>query len=152
MFQKIEINKLFFFNTETFKDKVTFDELSDTEKEFFAAKIQHHRSEEQTSTSFNERAGILAEFGKIVCISVPFFNLNSNLLEFIIKSFYGVENKPIIDFKNLLEQYFNQQGHLHYAHNGKEIHFPNITLQMVIQVVLRLRNEALLTAEEIFHS
>jgi hypothetical protein len=152
MFQKIEINKLFFFNTETVKEKVTYDELSDTEKEFFAAKIQHQRSEEQTSASFNERAGIWAEYGKIVCISVAFFNLNSNLIEFIIKSFYGVENEPLIDFKNLLEQCFNRHGHLHCAHNGKEIHFINIKSPVDIQVVLRLRNEALLMAQEIFHS
>lgn len=152
MFQKIDLHKLFFFYTETVTEKVTFDELSNTEKEFFAAKIRHQRSEEQTSASLNERAGISAEFGKIVCISVSFFNLNSNLLEFIIKSFYGVENEPQIDFKNLLEQYFNQQGHLHCAHNGKEIHFPYIARWMIIQVVLRLRNEPLLRAEEIIHS
>jgi hypothetical protein len=142
----------FFFYVETVTEKVTFDELSDTEKDFFAAKIRYQRTEEQTRASFNERAIIWAEFGKTVCIYVGFFNLNSNLLEFIIKSLYGVENEPQIDFKNLLEQYFNQQVNLHCVLNGKEIHFPNIAGWMIIQVVFRLRNEALLTAEEIIHS
>ena len=61
-------------------------------------------------------------------------------------------NAKEIDFKNLLEQCFNRHGHLHCAHNGKEIHFINIKSPVDIQVVLRLRNEALLMAQEIFHS
>jgi hypothetical protein len=74
MFQKTELNKLLFLDIETVPEKATFDELSDTEKGLFAAKTQYQRSEDQTLASFYERAGIWAEFGKIICISVGYFN------------------------------------------------------------------------------
>ena len=73
MFQKIDLNKLLFLDIETVPKKATFDELSDTEKELFAVKTQYQRSEDQSPASFYERAGIWAEFGKIVCISVGYF-------------------------------------------------------------------------------
>jgi hypothetical protein len=37
------------------------------------AKTKYQRKDEDTAQSFYERAGIWAEFGKIVCISVGFF-------------------------------------------------------------------------------
>ena len=73
MFQKIDLNQLLFLDIETVPEKATFDELSETEKELFAAKTQYQRKEDQSPESFYERAGIWAEFGKIVCISVGFF-------------------------------------------------------------------------------
>ena len=66
MFQKTDLNKLLFLDIETFPEKATFDELSDMEKALFAAKIQYQCSEDQTPTSFYERAGIWAEFDRIV--------------------------------------------------------------------------------------
>ena len=135
MFQKIDLHKILFLDIETVPEKATFDELSDTEKELFAAKTQYQRSDEQTPVSFYERAGIWAEFGKIVCISVGFFNPNSNPPEFRVKSFYGPEKELLIQFKNLLEQHFNQPAHLLCAHNGKEFDFPYIARRMIIQGV-----------------
>lgn len=135
MFQKIDLRKISFLDIETIPEKATFDELSDTEKELFAAKTRYQRSDEQTPASFHERAGIWAEFGKIVCISVGFFNPNSNPREFRAKSFNTPEKELLIEFKNLLEQHFNQPAHLLCAHNGKEFDFPYIAQRMIIKGV-----------------
>ena len=51
MFQKIELKKLLFFYIDNVPKNVTFDQLSDSEKELFAAKTQHQFSEDQSDVS-----------------------------------------------------------------------------------------------------
>ena len=133
MLKLIDIQKILFLDIETVPEKATFDELSETEKELFAAKTEYQRTEDQSLASFYERAGIWAEFGKIVCISVGFFNLMSNQREFRIKSFYGQEEELLMAFKTLLENHFSQAAHLLCAHNGKEFDFPYIARRMIIK-------------------
>ena len=133
MLKLIDTKKILFLDIETVPEKATFDELSETEKELFAAKTQYQRTEDQSPASFYERAGIWAEFGKIVCISVGFFNLMSNQREFRIKSFYGQEEELLMAFKTLLENHFSQAAHLLCAHNGKEFDFPYIARRMIIK-------------------
>lgn len=133
MLKLIDTQKILFLDIETVSEKATFDELSETEKGLFAAKTQYQRSEDQSPASFYERAGIWAEFGKIVCISVGFFNLMSNQREFRIKSFYGLEEELLTAFKTLLENHFSQSEHLLCAHNGKEFDFPYIARRMIIK-------------------
>jgi uncharacterized protein YprB with RNaseH-like and TPR domain len=132
MFQKIDLNKLLFLDIETVPEKATFDQLSDKEKELFAAKTQYQRTEDQSPASFYERAGIWAEFGKIVCISVGFFNMLNDQRQFRTKSFFGEEKELLVEFKALLENHFNQPAHLLCAHNGKEFDFPYIARRMII--------------------
>ena len=55
MFQKIELKKLLFFYIDNVPKNVTFDQLSDSEKELFAAKSQHQFSEDQSQSSPKER-------------------------------------------------------------------------------------------------
>lgn len=133
MLKLIDTQKILFLDIETVPEKATFDELSETEKELFAAKTEYQRTEDQSLASFYERAGIWAEFGKIVCISVGFFNLMSNQREFRIKSFYGQEEELLMAFKTLLENHFSQAAHLLCAHNGKEFDFPYIARRMIIK-------------------
>ena len=133
MLKLIDTQKILFLDIETVPEKATFDELSETEKELFAAKTQYQRTEDQSPASFYERAGIWAEFGKIVCISVGFFNLISNQREFRIKSFYGQEEELLMAFKTLLENHFSQAAHMLCAHNGKEFDFPYIARRMIIK-------------------
>ena len=133
MLKLIDTQKILFLDIETVPEKATFDELSETEKELFAAKTEYQRTEDQSLASFYERAGIWAEFGKIVCISVGFFNLMSNQREFRIKSFYGQEEELLMAFKTLLENHFSQAAHMLCAHNGKEFDFPYIARRMIIK-------------------
>ena len=135
MLKLIDTQKILFLDIETVPEKATFDELSETEKELFAAKTEYQRTEDQSLASFYERAGIWAEFGKIVCISVGFFNLMSNQREFRIKSFYGQEEELLMAFKTLLENHFSQAAHLLCAHNGKEFDFPYIARRMIIKCI-----------------
>ena len=85
---------------------------------------------------FYERAGIWAEFGKIVCISVGYFTPNEKEKQLRVKSFYGDDEKILLqEFKDLLDAHFNKKEHVLCAHNGKEFDFPYIARRMIIQKV-----------------
>lgn len=133
---KINFENILFLDIETVPEVENFDDLSETKQELFALKTQYQRKEEITPNEFYERAGIWAEFGKIVCISVGFFtNFNTNNRLFRVTSFYGDEAKILMDFKNLLDTHYNKPYHLLCAHNGKEFDFPYIARRMIINQI-----------------
>lgn len=132
MFQKIDLGKLLFLDIETVPEKATFDQLTEVEKELYAAKTRYQRTEDQSPAAFYERAGIWAEFGKIICISLGFFSLLKKKRNFRIKSFFGTEKKLLTEFKTLLENHFSKPSQLLCAHNGKEFDFPYIARRMII--------------------
>ncbi|NBS19014.1 MAG: 3'-5' exonuclease [Flavobacteriia bacterium] len=132
MFQKIDLGKLLFLDIETVPEKATFDQLTEVEKELYAAKTRYQRTEDQSPAAFYESAGIWAEFGKIICISVGFFSLLKKKRNFRIKSFFGTEKKLLTEFKTLLENHFSKPSQLLCAHNGKEFDFPYIARRMII--------------------
>jgi 3'-5' exonuclease len=79
--------------------------------------------------SLYNRAGIYAEFGKIIVISVGYFNGS----EFRLKSFYGDDEKILLEeFATLLNRHYNNADDVLCAHNGKEFDFPFIARRMII--------------------
>ena len=135
---KKELSDILFLDIETVPQKEHWENLSSKEKELFSQKTQYQRKDEITAEDFYERAGIWAEFGKIICISVGFFTgLEENKM-FRVKSFFGYdEHKILSEFKELLESHFSKNQHVLCAHNGKEFDFPFIARRMIIhQIVL----------------
>ncbi len=130
---KIHFENILFLDIETVPETETFEELSEVKKELFAAKTKYQRKEEDIKPEdFYSRAGIWAEFGKIVCISVGYFKQKEGDRNFRVKSFYGEEEALLNDFKNILESYFAHPKYLLCAHNGKEFDFPYIARRMVV--------------------
>jgi len=133
MNQKINFENILFLDIETVPEERDFASLSEEKKELFALKTQYQRKDVHSPSEFYSRAGIWAEFGKIVCISTGFFaNFNSINRTFHLKSFYGEELQLLKDFKNYLETQFDRPQHLLCGHNAKEFDFPFISRRMVI--------------------
>jgi len=126
------LHNILFLDIETVPEVESFKELSAEKQKLFSDKTQYQRKEEISVEDFYQRAGIWAEFGKIVCISVGFFTENNIPRQFRITSFIGNEVKILTGFKSLLEQHFNKKEHLLCAHNGKEFDFPYIARRMII--------------------
>lgn len=132
MLHKINLENILFLDIETVPETASFNELSEEKKILWGDKTQYQRKEEYTPEEFYDRAGIWAEFGKIVCISVGFFNFKNEERSFRITTFSGEEKQLLKDFSELLEGHFFQPYHLLCAHNGKEFDFPFIARRMLI--------------------
>jgi len=135
---KKKLSDILFLDIETVPQKEHWENLTSKEQDLFTQKTQYQRKDEITAEDFYERAGIWAEFGKIICISVGFFTGLEEVKKFRVKSFFGDdEHKILSDFKDLLESHFSKNQHVLCAHNGKEFDFPFIARRMIIhQIVL----------------
>lgn len=117
---------------ETVPEKPNFDQLSEEKQQLWEQKSKYQRKEEFSAEEFYGRAGIWAEFGKIICISVGYFSFKGTLRTFRVTTFHGAEEELLKEFKNLLNSHFGQAKHLLCAHNGKEFDFPYIARRMLI--------------------
>ena len=131
MITKIPLENILFLDIETVPEKDAFDALPEEARQLWAEKTAYRRKEEYTPEEFYDRAGIWAEFGKIICISAGFFQISQEVT-FRVRSFTGEENEILREFKILLETYFNLAKHILCAHNGKEFDFPYIARRMII--------------------
>ncbi|HTO16598.1 MAG TPA: 3'-5' exonuclease, partial [Edaphocola sp.] len=131
MISKLNLEDLLFLDIETVPETHHFSDLDPVKQELWELKSKYQRAE-ISAEDFYDRAGIWAEFGKIVCISVGYFKFQGDIRTFRVTSFYGEEIKILNDFKNLIVSHFNQTKHLLCAHNGKEFDFPYIARRMII--------------------
>ncbi len=132
MLNRIHLEEILFLDIETVPENENFEELDDEKKALWDQKSKYQRKEEFTAEEFYERAGIWAEFGKIICISVGYFNFKGAIRAFRTTSFYGDEIKLLKDFKHLLLTHFSATKHLLCGHNAKEFDFPYIARRMII--------------------
>ncbi|WP_298323175.1 3'-5' exonuclease [uncultured Dokdonia sp.] len=136
MIDTLQLEHILFLDIETVPQHASYDNLDETEKLLYTDKTKYLRKDEHTPEAFYERAGIWAEFGKIVCISVGYFNASVEGKRFRTTSFAGDDETILLtDFKTLLETHFNGKQHLLCAHNGKEFDFPYIARRMIIKGV-----------------
>lgn len=126
---KVLKEQILFLDIETVPIYASFDEVPMIEKELFERKTTYKRGEECSVEEFYRKAGIWAEFGKVVCVSVGYF-VEGKLR---ITSFASKDEKEILlQFKELLAGHFNQSEHLLCGHNAKEFDFPFIARRMIV--------------------
>ncbi len=132
MINKINLENILFLDIETVPCQENYNELDLEWKQLWEQKTQYQRRDEYTPEDFYDRAGIWAEFGKIVCISVGYFVLKNDIRNFRVTSFYGEEKQLLVDFSNLLENHFNRPQHVLCGHNAKEFDIPFLARRMII--------------------
>ena len=135
MIEKIRLDSILFLDIETVPQEEHFNSLDDEMKSLWEHKTQYQRKEDFTAEDFYDRAGIWAEFGKIVCISVGYFIIKGDIRNFRVTSFFGEEKKILLDFNNLLNNPFNAPQYILCGHNAKEFDFPFIARRMIINQV-----------------
>lgn len=132
MLDKIHLQNILFLDIETVPEVYKFNDLDETTKSLFADKTAYQRKEDVSPEEFYKRAGIWAEFGKIVCISVGYFVFKNDVRQFRTTSFFGDEIKILQDFINLLQNHFNSPQVVLCGHNIKEFDLPFIGRRMII--------------------
>ena len=132
MIKRLNLEHILFLDIETVPQHEKYNDLDETTKALWEGKTKYQRKEDFTPEEFYDRAGIWAEFGTIVCISVGYFKMQGDLRKFRVTTFHGEEESLLKEFKNLLQTHFNKTQHVMCAHNGKEFDFPYIARRMII--------------------
>ncbi|HRE77718.1 MAG TPA: 3'-5' exonuclease [Flavobacterium sp.] len=135
MIDKIKLDNILFLDIETVPEEENFKLLDEEKQYLFESKTQYQRKDEFTPEEFYDRAGIWAEFGKIICISVGYFTTKGDIRNFRVTTFFGEEKTILKDFSNLLNNHFNQPQHILCGHNAKEFDFPFIARRMIINQI-----------------
>lgn len=129
MLQQLDLQNILVLDIETVPQFSSFEELPEHLQKLWDLKTRFQRKEDESPADFYQRAGIWAEFGKIICISVGIFKNNHS---FRIKSFYSHNEEELItDFIQLLNSQPPQL--ILCAHNGKEFDFPYLCRRMLIK-------------------
>ncbi len=134
MLDQLRLDEVLFLDIETVPQVSAFEKLDDELKQLWTDKSKYSREKNGTSVeeSYGD-AGIYAEFGKIVCISVGYFATRLEERVLRITSFYGHDEfKLLSDFSELLETRAGHPFRLLCAHNGKEFDFPYLCRRMLI--------------------
>lgn len=132
MLHKLHLRNILFLDIETVPAAASFKDLPEEAQELWELKSRYQRKEDFTEEEYYERAGIWAEFGKIICVSAGYFAGSGKNREFRLRSFSGGEEDLLRDFASLLEEHFSNPGKLLCAHNGKEFDFPYLARRMLI--------------------
>lgn len=133
MFDEINLNNILFLDIETVPIAKEFSDLDPTFQKLWEEKTAFQRKEESPSHYYSKRAGVMAEFAKIVCVSVGYIYRKEDSPTFRLKSFCGHDEKSILEaFNQLLDKNFQNKNQYLCAHNGKEFDYPFLCRRMLI--------------------
>ena len=143
LLDSFDIHNILFLDIETVPGFSDFEELNEEMQELWALKARNilRKTEDEMqydemAETFRTRAGIYAEFGKIVCISVGFLTRQPDKPEPLLrlKSFTNhVEASLLEDFSELLDKHFNNPDKFAICgHNIKEFDVPYICRRLMV--------------------
>ena len=128
MLDNINIEDVLFLDIETAPVVYGYSELDNTTRKLWDVKFRNQQVTDPTEQY--KKAGIYAEFAKIICISI---GIVTKERAFRVKSFYGDDEKKLLqEFFELLNSRYNKEHHLLCAHNGKEFDFPFICRRALV--------------------
>jgi DNA polymerase elongation subunit (family B) len=134
MLGKITLPQILFIDIETVPAVPSFSELSENLKSLWSNKTLFLQQRDAiTAEEAYSKAGIYAEFGKVICISTAIFHQSSGGLKLRVKSFYHDDETQVLkNFGTLLEKHFGTDDKYLCGHNLKEFDLPYIARRMVI--------------------
>jgi len=132
--KEIDVTKILFLDIETVPQYSSYIEVPQIERDLWNRKSKRLRDiEAGTPSEIYKRAGIFAEFGKIVCISVAYIRFKKDKPIVRVRSFYSHNEKEILqDFLDIIYKHFNSKNTYYCAHNGKEFDMPYIARRLLI--------------------
>lgn len=135
--QHINPENLIIIDIETASENPSFAHLSEEWKALWQEKVNRSLPEGVSAPDFYPmRAGVMAEFAKIICISIAYFNKETTL-HMRVKSFYGHDEKKILtDFLTTINKIESLNSKWCFAgHNIKEFDIPFICRRLIINQV-----------------
>jgi uncharacterized protein YprB with RNaseH-like and TPR domain len=137
MYQQINPENVLFIDIETVPLYPDYNSVPEQWQALWNKKADTlRRNEAETAQTLYVRAGIYAEFGKIICITVGFLAWTDGVQSFRMKSFAGDDEKVLLtDFAGLLRKHYSRPEHRLCGHNIKEFDIPFIARRMIINNV-----------------
>ena len=133
MLDQIRVEDILFLDVETVPQSPDFLQVDEAMQAFWDKKSTQFRKEGQSAAEVYERAGIYAEFGKIVCISVGIATLRGGTRWFRVKSFAGHDEKLLLtDFSKMVTAFASDNTKNLCGHNVKEFDIPYICRRMLV--------------------
>ena len=133
--QNIRLENMLLIDIETVSEHPTFSGLNDDWKQLWEEKVQRQLPENVTAEEFYpQRAAVMAEFSKVVCISVGYFKSEGKAIHLRVKSFYGDDEKILLsDFLAALQKMESNNNKWSFTgHNIKEFDIPFICRRLLI--------------------
>ncbi|MCX7878033.1 MAG: 3'-5' exonuclease [Ignavibacteria bacterium] len=132
-----ELKDYLIIDIETVPQYKNFYELPDMMKEFWKKKMANQIEKGLSPEGLYERAGIYAEFGKIICICVGYFVINESEIGLRVKAFYGDDEKKLLEeFCELVQEHFSSEFNVLAGHNVKEFDFPYIARRCLLNNII----------------
>ncbi|MFM2337645.1 MAG: hypothetical protein RL115_838 [Bacteroidota bacterium] len=131
------LHNILFLDIETVPQYNAYEQMPEDWRQLWLTKsnalLKYH--EDDTTESLYPRAGIYAEFGKIVCISCGILQSGTQR-KLILKSFAGDDEKELLlNFAEMLQKWSAGEPKFLCAHNGKEFDFPYLCRRMIINQI-----------------
>jgi len=138
MLDHIHLENLICLDIETVPGFGDFSQVPDALKELYLKKSERLKKEgEDDDDQYFNHAGIYAEFGKIICISLGIFRKEKDHFQLRLKSLSGNDEKKILeDFCSLLNQHYDKPNRYQFCgHNIREFDIPYISRRLLIHQV-----------------
>jgi len=133
MLEKLLPEHVLFIDIETVPQHQNLTDAPVTIQKLWTKKAGQIGKEGETAESLYTRAGIYAEFGKIICISAGKMFRKGKERAYRVKSYAGDDEKTILEeFSLMLTAFMTNPMHKLCAHNGQEFDFPYIARRMLI--------------------
>lgn len=136
MLEQVKIGNILFLDIETVPSYASYHEVPEPVRVLWEKKATYLKKESETTEDIYQRAGIYAEFGRIICISTGMIGMQDDKRVLRLKSFYVEEEKELLlSFADLVTRLCQKRDIDLCAHNGKEFDFPFIARRMLVNSI-----------------
>lgn len=133
MLNDLNIEEVLFIDIETAPIAPEFGKLSENWQKLWEHKMKTQLNDGETAKDLYQRAGIYAEFGRIICISMGYVTQKEGEKFYRVKSFFDENEKILINnFFQALQKFMKVGKSKLCAHNGQEFDFPYIARRAIV--------------------
>jgi DNA polymerase elongation subunit (family B) len=133
--QNISIENLFLIDIETVSCSENYELLTEEWKSLWAEKIYKALPDNTTPEEYYpKRAGIMAEFAKVVCISIGYMKKENGSMQLRVKSFYSEDEKEILNgfIQTVCQLQEKNNKWCFTGHNIKEFDIPFLCRRILV--------------------
>jgi DNA polymerase elongation subunit (family B) len=133
MLDQLPLEEVLFLDIETVPKVANYEDLSSGWQKLWDDKMKNQVTDNASPAELYHKAGIFAEFGRIIVISAGYLYQKKGEWYYRVKSFHDADEKRLLmDFSSALERFEKAGKKRLCAHNGQEFDFPWISRRMLV--------------------